>query len=49
MVVDTLKLRRKARELWPDRYHQRAWLRSVLILGDRWLLASKVARRAETQ
>ena len=49
MVTDTLKLRRKARELWDSEYYQRAWLRSVLMLGDKWLLAKKVERRAQAQ
>lgn len=49
MVTDTLKLRRKARELWSNEHYQRAWLRSVLMLGDKWLLAKKVERRAQTQ
>jgi hypothetical protein len=37
---------RHAIELWPgSRYHQRAWLRSVQMLGDKWLLAKKIERR----
>ena len=46
MVTDTLKLRRRARELWDTKHNQRAWLRSVLMLGDKWLLAVPVERRA---
>ena len=38
--MSTLTLRRKARALWPDSQHnQRAWLRAVLNLGDKWLIA----------
>ena len=47
--MNKLELRRKARELWPTKYHQRAWLRSVLMLGNKWLMAEKVQRRAQTQ
>jgi len=36
--MDTLELRRKARQLWNDPTMQRKWLRAVLQLGDRWLL-----------
>ena len=44
MATDTLTLRRKARALWDNKTYQRAWLRSVLMLGDKWLLAKKVER-----
>lgn len=27
-----------------NRHNQRAWLRSIAFLGDRWLLAKKVER-----
>lgn len=43
---------RRARELWDtgrphiDRHNQRAWIRSIRFLGDRWLLAKKVQRIA---
>lgn len=49
MVTGTLKLRRKARALWDNKHYQRAWLRSVLMLGDKWLLAKQVERNAQTQ
>lgn len=49
MAHDTLKLRRKARTLWSNPTYQRAWLRSVLKLGDKWLLATPVERRAQAQ
>lgn len=50
------QLRQQARrmfnsELVPDhinRINQRKWVRSVLILGDKWLLAKKVERRASS-
>jgi hypothetical protein len=29
-----------------NRHNQRAWVRSVRNLGDKWLLAKKVERRA---
>lgn len=42
-----IALRHKARELWPNStYSQRHWLRSVYRLGDKWLLAKQVERRA---
>lgn len=40
------QLIRHAIKLWPgSRYHQRAWLRSVTMLGDRWLLAKHIQRK----
>jgi hypothetical protein len=52
MTRSTLILRRKARLLYanpnaPDatnRHNQRAWLRSVLCLGERWLFATPINR-----
>jgi hypothetical protein len=52
MTRSTLTLRRKARALYanpdtPDainRHNQRAWLRSVLRLGERWLFATPINR-----
>ena len=47
--MNTTMLRR-ARELWNtgrrdlDRHNQRAWVRSVIRLGDRWILAKHVHR-----
>ena len=46
------KLIRRAVELWTspfatreqNRYNQRQWLRSVLRLGDKWLLANQQPR-----
>lgn len=41
---------RKARELWRtgirdlDRHNQRAWVRSIRFLGDKWLLAHSIRR-----
>lgn len=37
--MSTLHLRHRARQLWPDsRHNQRAWVRSVLRLGNQWIL-----------
>jgi hypothetical protein len=52
--MQTLKLRRKARCLFNNslvpqslnQYNQRQWIRSVLRLGDKWLLAKQVERIA---
>jgi len=50
--MQTEQLRRKARELYNNKqvsqeinqYNQRKWVRSVLQLGDKWLLAKQVGR-----
>jgi len=50
--MNTEQLRRKARELYNNKevpqevnqYNQRKWIRSVLQLGDKWLLAKQVSR-----
>ena len=50
--MNTYKLKRHAVELWRNpyaprhivRHNRRAWLRSVLRLGDKWLLAVKKER-----
>jgi hypothetical protein len=50
--MNTEQLRRKARELYNNKevpqgvnqYNQRKWVRSVLKLGDKWLLAKQVER-----
>jgi len=50
--MNTEQLRRKARELYNNKlvpeglnqYNQRKWVRSVLRLGDKYLLAKKVER-----
>jgi len=43
--MNKLALRHKARELWPDSKHnQRAWLRSVINLGEKWLLAKPMKK-----
>lgn len=44
--MQTFELRKKARKLWATPYLQRQWVRSVLQLGDRWLLAQPVGRSA---
>lgn len=38
--MSNLQIRRRARQLWTTRHNQRAWVRSVLRLGDKWLLAN---------
>jgi hypothetical protein len=44
------QLVKHSRELWNtgnqrlDRYNRKAWVRSVIRLGDRWLLAKNVHR-----
>jgi hypothetical protein len=47
--MSKMELRRKARTLWSNPVYQRAWLRSVLTLGDKWLLATPVKRNAQAQ
>jgi hypothetical protein len=51
-MTELKKLVRHSQELWNSplvpqhlsRHNRKAWVRSVLRLGDRWLLASKVRR-----
>ena len=46
------RMLKRARELWNsgerqlDRRNQLEWIRAIKRLGDRWLLASHVERRA---
>ena len=50
--MNTEELRRKARQLYNNKlvsedvnqYNQRKWVRAVLRLGDKYLLAKKVER-----
>jgi hypothetical protein len=50
--MNTQELRRKARQLYNNKavptevnqHNQRKWVRSVLKLGDKWLLAKQVSR-----
>ena len=42
--MTTLHLRRRARELWDSPSYQRQWVRSVLQLSEKWLLAKQVVR-----
>ncbi len=50
--MNTQELRRKARQLYNNKlvptevnqHNQRKWVRSVLKLGDKWLLAKQVER-----
>jgi hypothetical protein len=52
--MTTKQLVRHARELWSNplaptsvnRHNRRAWVRSVLRLGDKWLLAQPIRRQA---
>ena len=44
--MKTLYLRRRARELWDTPYNQRAWVRSVLQLKDKWLIHSPINQGA---
>jgi hypothetical protein len=45
------KILRRARALWAsgdrrlDRHNQRAWVRALRRLGDKWLLAQHVPRK----
>jgi len=51
-LMQTEQLRRKARQLYNNKlvpqevnqHNQRKWVRSVLKLGDKWLLAKQVGR-----
>lgn len=51
------QLRRRAIKLWTvarvpkriNRHNQRAWIASVLMLGDKWLLAKQVVRHDQLQ
>ena len=50
--MNTQELRRKARKLYNNeqvptkvnQYNQRKWVRSVLKLGDKWLVAKQIGR-----
>jgi hypothetical protein len=50
--MNTEQLRRKARQLYNNKlvsqevnqYNQRKWVRSVLQLGDKWLVAKPIER-----
>ena len=50
--MSTYQLKRHAIKLWSNplaptsvnRHNQRAWLASVMRLGDKWLLVKKVGR-----
>lgn len=49
-MKDLRKLFIRASELWNsgdpriDRHNRKAWVRSVLLLGDRWLLAKNIEK-----
>lgn len=42
--MKTFELRQRARELWDTPHNQRAWVKSVLQLGEKWLLAQRVQK-----
>lgn len=42
--MKTFELRQRARQLWDTPYNQRAWVKSVLQLGEKWLLAQRVQK-----
>lgn len=42
--MKTFELRQRARQLWDTPHNQRAWVKSVLRLGSKWLLSSNVQR-----
>ena len=52
-LMQTQELRRKARQLYNNKlvptevnqHNQRKWVRSVRMLGDRWLLAKYIDRK----
>ena len=50
-MSDLKPLIERARKLWNsgdprlDRHNRKAWIRSVLYLGDKWLLAVQVQRK----
>lgn len=55
--MQTLHLRRKARQLFnndmvsahTNQNNQRQWVRSILRLGDKWLMFKPMGRLNETQ
>ena len=55
--MQTLHLRRKARQLFnndmvpahTNHHNQRQWVRSILRLGDKWLMFKPMGRLNETQ
>ena len=42
--MKTFELRQRARQLWDTPHNQRAWVRAVLDLGEKWLLAKPVQK-----
>lgn len=55
--MQTQKLRQKARQIYNNRlvpdyinqHNQRKWVRSVLLLGDKWLVFKPMGRVNENQ
>lgn len=43
--MKTFHLRKHSRTLWKDPKLQRKWVRSVVRLGTRWLLAEQVEKK----
>ena len=56
-MLTNQQLRRKARQIYNNdmvsdhinQHNQRKWVRSVLLLGDRWLVAKPIGRLNEGQ
>jgi hypothetical protein len=52
-MKDLRKLFDRAHDLWnsgdskTDKHNRKAWIRSVLMLGDKWLLAKPVQRKEQ--
>lgn len=42
--MNVKQLLRHARHLYNSKHNRHAWVRSVLMLGDKWLLAQQVGR-----
>ena len=42
--MNVKQLLRHARNLYNSKHNRHAWVRSVLMLGDKWLLAQQVGR-----
>lgn len=40
--MNTITLRRRARQLWDSPHNQRKWVRAVLRLGDKWLVKKPI-------
>jgi len=38
IILTEEELKQRARKLWSSEHNQQAWVRSVVALGERWLL-----------